>query len=57
MRGARRRPAERTTAEPATEIGDWRDWPWSLIDYLPSAERAAGGGPSLVIWHFRLPAA
>jgi SAM-dependent methyltransferase len=43
--------------EPATGIGDWRDWPWSLIDYLPSAERAAGGGPSLVIWHFRLPAA
>jgi SAM-dependent methyltransferase len=29
--------------EPATEIGDWRDWPWSLTDYLPSAARAAGG--------------
>jgi SAM-dependent methyltransferase len=43
--------------EPATEIGDWRDWPWSLMDYLPSAARAAGGCPSLVIWHFQLPAA
>lgn len=42
--------------EPATEIGDWRDWPWSLIDYLPSAARAAGGRPSMVIWHFQLPA-
>jgi SAM-dependent methyltransferase len=42
---------------PATEIGDWRDWPWSLMEYLPSAARAAGGRPSLVIWHFQLPAA
>jgi SAM-dependent methyltransferase len=42
--------------EPATEIGDWWDWPWSLMDYLPSAARAAGGRPSLVIWHFQLPA-
>ncbi len=43
--------------EPATEIGDWRDWPFSLMGYLPSAARAAGGRPSLVIWHFQLPAA
>ena len=43
--------------EPAPEIGDWSDWPWSLMDYLPSAARAAGGRPSLVIWHFQRPAA
>jgi len=43
--------------EPATGIGDWRDWPWSLMDYLPSAPRAAGGCLGLVIWHFQLPAA
>ncbi len=43
--------------EPATGIGDWQDWPWSLMDYLPSAARAAGACPSLVIWHFQLPAA
>jgi ubiquinone/menaquinone biosynthesis C-methylase UbiE len=43
--------------EPSTEIGDWREWPWSLMDYLPSVARAAGGRPSLVIWHFQLPAA
>jgi SAM-dependent methyltransferase len=43
--------------EPATEIGDWPDWPWSLMGYLPSAARAAGGCPTLVIWHFHLPAA
>jgi hypothetical protein len=40
----------------AADIGDWQDWPWSLMDYLPSAARAAGGRPSLVIWHFQLPA-
>jgi hypothetical protein len=29
-----------------------------LGDYLrPAAARAAGGRPSLVIWHFQLPAA
>ena len=44
--------------EPAPEIGDWPDWPWSLMDYLPSAARAAAAGrPSLVIWHFQRPAA
>lgn len=42
--------------EPSTEIGDWADWPWSLMDYLPSAARAADGHPALVIWHFQLPA-
>lgn len=41
---------------PATEIGDWRYWPWTLMDYLPSAARAANRHPSLVIWHFQLPA-
>ena len=42
---------------PAEEIGDWRYWPWSLMSYLPSAARAAGSCPSLVIWHFQMPAA
>lgn len=42
--------------EPTGEIGDWRDWPWSLMDYLPSAHRAAGRCPSLIIWHFQLVA-
>jgi SAM-dependent methyltransferase len=48
-------PASRPP-EPAADIGDWQHWPWSLMDYLPSAARAAGGRPSLVIWHFQLPA-
>jgi SAM-dependent methyltransferase len=41
--------------EPATQIGEWQDWPWSLMDYVPSAARASGGRPHLVIWHFQRP--
>jgi len=48
--------AREPPAEPAAEIGDWQDWPFSLTDYLPSVQRAAGGRPHLVIWHFQLPA-
>ena len=47
--------ANEPLTEPATEIGDWQDWPFSLMDYLPSVELAAGGRPHLVIWHFQLP--
>lgn len=50
-------PPHGPVPEPATDIGDWQDWPWSLMDYLPSVARAAGGCPSLVIWHFSLPGA
>jgi SAM-dependent methyltransferase len=42
---------------PATEIGDWQYWPWSLMGYLPSAAQAVGSCPSLIIWHFQLPIA
>jgi SAM-dependent methyltransferase len=48
-------PSDSRPPEPAAGIGDWPDWPWSLMDYLPSAARAAGGRPHLVIWHFQLP--
>jgi ubiquinone/menaquinone biosynthesis C-methylase UbiE len=48
--------ADEPLPEPATWIGDWQDWPFSLTDYLPSAGRAAGGRPHLVIWHFHMPA-
>ncbi|HEY6314400.1 MAG TPA: class I SAM-dependent methyltransferase [Streptosporangiaceae bacterium] len=54
-------PAATGTGEPlpvpASQIGDWQYWPWSLMQYLPAAARAADGRPSLVIWHFQLPAA
>jgi ubiquinone/menaquinone biosynthesis C-methylase UbiE len=48
--------ADKPLPGPATEIGDWQDWPFSLADYLPAAGRAADNRPHLVIWHFQLPA-
>jgi len=42
---------------PAAEIGDWQHWPWSLLNYLPSAAQVADACPKLVIWHFQLPGA
>lgn len=42
-------------SEPATTIGDWDDWPWSLMAYLPTVIPVAGRHPCLVIWHFRRP--
>jgi ubiquinone/menaquinone biosynthesis C-methylase UbiE len=38
------------------QLGDYLRAAWSLMNYLPSATRAAGGRPWLVIWHFQLPA-
>jgi SAM-dependent methyltransferase len=34
--------------------GSWQEWPWSLMDLVPEATRAAGGTPSAIIWHFEL---
>ena len=41
--------------EPAAGIGEWPDWPWTLMDYAPSTVRASGGHRGLVIWQFRWP--
>jgi SAM-dependent methyltransferase len=35
-------------------VGDWADWPWSLIALLPEASRAAWTVPPVIIWHFQL---
>src|ERR1700734_2230451 len=48
--------ADGPPAEPAAEIGDWQDWPCSLMATLPSAAPASGGPPGLAIWHFQRPA-
>jgi SAM-dependent methyltransferase len=36
------------------ELGSWPEWPWSLMELVPEAARAAGGTPSVIIWHFQL---
>jgi SAM-dependent methyltransferase len=42
-------------APPATELGPWEVWPWSLAAVVPEAARAADAGiPVEIIWHFQL---
>jgi SAM-dependent methyltransferase len=36
------------------EVGSWQEWPWSLMDLVPEATRAAGDTPLTIIWHFQL---
>ena len=36
-------------------VSDWDDWPWSLLELVPEAARAAWAVPSVVIWHFQRP--
>lgn len=50
--GARR--ADGPLPAATTRVGEWQEWPWSLLDYVPAAARATAG-PPLVIWHFRQP--
>lgn len=32
--------------------GPWRDWPWTLMDLVPEATRAACQVPGVIVWHF-----
>jgi len=36
------------------EIGEWVDWPWTLLGLIPDAVRAAWATPAVVVWHFQL---
>src|SRR5207302_4939390 len=38
-------------------IGTWADWPWSLLEVIPEAVRAAWATPSVVVWDFELGSA
>ena len=35
-------------------IGEWADWPWTLLPVVPAVVRAVWDKPSTVIWHFQL---
>ncbi len=50
------RPPEPAGAapEPTSDVGSWRDWPWTLLGRVPDASRAAWDTPSVVVWHFQL---
>ena len=34
-------------------VSDWNEWPWSLLELVPEAVRAAWAVPSVVVWHFQ----
>jgi SAM-dependent methyltransferase len=40
--------------EPAREIGPWRDWPWTLLDWVPEASQVAWDVPAVLVWHLEL---
>ena len=33
------------------DLGEWRDWPWSLLRLVPAAAAAAWNVPSVLVWH------
>jgi SAM-dependent methyltransferase len=35
-------------------VGDWADWPWTLLPLIPAATLAAFDKPATIIWHFQL---
>ncbi|WP_203930543.1 class I SAM-dependent methyltransferase [Virgisporangium ochraceum] len=39
---------------PPTEltVGGWEGWPWTLMELVPEATRAAWAIPGVVVWHF-----
>jgi len=39
---------------PRPDFGTWQQWPWTLLDLVPEATRAAWDNPSVIIWHFKL---
>jgi SAM-dependent methyltransferase len=53
-----RGPAGEQPAPPSPDVelavGSWQEWPWSLMDLVPEATRAASRTPSTIIWHFQL---
>jgi len=40
--------------QPTRAIGEWTDWPWTLVGWDPEASRIAWNNPHIMVWHFRL---
>lgn len=47
-------PAQPTSPPEEITIGEWADWPWTLLPLIPAATRAAWDTPSSTVWHFQL---
>jgi SAM-dependent methyltransferase len=50
-------PASSRSAVTDVPLGTWHDWPWSLLDVIPDAVRAAWATPSVVVWDLELRSA
>lgn len=48
-------PADRVaTAPEQITVGDWADWPWTLLPLVPAASSAAWDRSPVLVWHFQL---
>ncbi|MBO0867042.1 MAG: class I SAM-dependent methyltransferase [Micromonosporaceae bacterium] len=47
------RPAPSPPVDPV--VTSWYEWPWSLLDLVPEAARAAWAVPGTIIWLFERP--
>lgn len=50
-------PEELSSPPEETALGDWEDWPWSLLPVVREAARVAFDKPSTIVWHFQRPGA
>lgn len=48
------RPFTDPLSEPTRDVGEWPDWPWTLLGWDPEAARNAWNNPAITVWHFRL---
>lgn len=47
-------PAVDQASPRSPDMGTWQEWPWSLMDLVPEAARAAAAAPCVIVWHFQL---
>jgi ubiquinone/menaquinone biosynthesis C-methylase UbiE len=47
-------PDEPESPPEETTVGEWADWPWTLLPLVPAATHAAWDKPSTTVWHFQL---
>jgi SAM-dependent methyltransferase len=48
-------PSDEAVSPPEEIIlGEWADWPWTLLPLIPAATHAAWDKPSTIVWHFQL---
>jgi len=47
-------PDQPASAPAEITVGQWADWPWTLLPLIPAAAHAAWDKPSITVWHFQL---